>query len=258
MVVKSSCTLAYLICALSLSTAAVAQDAPLRNLTVEQETTAQIAAPRVVSLKALIAADRADATYAVGETVHLTLTANEEAFVTVIDIGPTGEVTQLFPNKYQTDNHVVANRPVEIASAGAKVVVGEPTGTELIKVVASSKPIAVIPESELQAAGAFRSVEGGVGTVVRDLQVVADAPPSTEAEIAFRNYALYTIGSRTPAASQALVIVPGQSAPTPAPATTPVAPAPAPVSTPAPVAMPSATPSAAPAAQPILPQPFRA
>src|SRR5579863_6777452 len=93
-----------------LSAAAAAQDAQLRDLTVEQAATAQLSAPRPGSLNVMVVADRGDATYAVGETVRLTLTANEDAFVTVLDIGPTGQVTQLFPNKYQTDNHVVANR----------------------------------------------------------------------------------------------------------------------------------------------------
>ena len=35
------------------------------------------------------------------ETVGLLLTTNEDAYVTVLDIGPTGRVTQLFPNPYQ-------------------------------------------------------------------------------------------------------------------------------------------------------------
>ena len=146
-----------------LSAAAAAQGVPLRNLTVEQAATAQLAAPRPGSLAATITADRADATYAVGETVHLTLTVNEDAFVTVLDIGPTGQVTQLFPNKYQSDNHVVAGRPVEIAApgTGARIVVGAPTGTELIKVIASSKQIAVIPELQLRAVGGFAASMAG-------------------------------------------------------------------------------------------------
>lgn len=221
----------YLITAslLVLSVAAAAQEQQLRDLTVEQATTAQLSAPHAGSLKATIAPDRADATYAIGESVRLTLTVNENAYVTVLDIGPSGLVTQLFPTKYQIDNHVLANRPVEIAggATGARIAVAGPTGTELIKVIASNKPITVVPESQLQGNGPFRSVDGGAKALTRDLQVVADAPAPADTKISFTNLALYTISSRAPAAPQAIVIIPDQPAPAPDAAPTaapPVAP----------------------------------
>src|SRR6201981_2166494 len=61
--------------------------------------------------------------------------ANEDAYVTVLDVGPTGRVTQLFPNPSQPDNHVLADSPVEIGGAsGARVTVTGPVGAELIEV----------------------------------------------------------------------------------------------------------------------------
>jgi hypothetical protein len=100
-----------------LATPAVAQDVQLKDLTVEQARVAQVGTQRPGSLRVSLAADRADWTYVVGETVGLLLTTNEDAYVTVLDIGPTGRVTQLFPNPYQPDNHVLANSPVEIGGA---------------------------------------------------------------------------------------------------------------------------------------------
>ncbi len=100
---------------------------------------------------------------------------NEDADVTVLDIGPTGRVTQLFPNPYQTDNHVLANGPLEIGGAsGARVTVTRPVGAELIKVIASKRPMVMISQSRLRRHGAFFTVDGGVPTVLRDLQVVSD------------------------------------------------------------------------------------
>ena len=87
-----------------LSYAAFAQEPALRDLSVEQTTAAQIVAPHPGALSTTVFADRADATYAVGETVKLTLNAAQDSYVTVLDIGPTGRVTQLFPNAYQADN----------------------------------------------------------------------------------------------------------------------------------------------------------
>jgi len=191
---------------------AMAQDAQLKDLTVEQANVAQAGIPRPGSLQVSLSADRADATYAIGDTVRLMLTANEDAFVTVLDVGPTGQVTQLFPNQYQTDNHVFANRPVEIGggNSGAKVMVAGPVGAELVKVIASSKPVTVISESQLQGRGAFRTIDGGAQTVVRDLQVTADQAAQNDTRIALLNVPLRTVNSRVNPAP-ALIIVPGQS-----------------------------------------------
>jgi hypothetical protein len=195
-----------------LATPVVAQDAQLRDLTIEQANVAQAGISRPGSLQVSLSADRVDATYAIGETVRLMLTANEDAYVTVLDVGPAGQVTQLFPNQYQTDNHVFANSAVEIGggNSGARVTAAGPVGAELVKVIASNKPVTVVSESQLQGRGVFRTVNGGVQTVLRDLQVTAD---QGDTRIALVNVPLRTIGSRGAAAST-LIIVPGQ---TPAP-----------------------------------------
>lgn len=197
----------------------------LRDLTVEQNTAAQAVSPRPSSLAVQISADRPDATYAIGETVRLTINSNEEAYVTVIDIGPTGQATQLFPNQYQPDNHVLPGRPVEIGGGvtGARIVAAGPAGAELIKVIASNKPLAVVSEAQLEGRSAFRSVTGGVKTVMRDLQVVADQAMQSDTKIVFSNFALHTVGKRLAAApgAQTLVVLPGQPSP-PAPTVLPV------------------------------------
>lgn len=182
----------------------LAEKTHLRDLTVEQSTAAHAGTPRPGSLQIAIAADRQDTTYAIGETVRLTLTSNEDAYVTVLDVGPTGQVTQLFPNQYQTDNRVLAHRGVEIGGAsGARITVTGPVGAELIKVVASSKPLTIVSEAQLaQGRGIFRSVEGGVRTVVKDLQVVAEQAAESDAKVVFSNFTLHTVGSRLPAAGQ--------------------------------------------------------
>lgn len=204
-----------LIGALSLLAAPALADNAQRDLSVEQTTVAQAPAPYPSSLQIQVTADRADATYAVGETVRLTVSTSEDAYVTVLDVGPTGQVVQLFPNMYQTDNHLVANRPVEIAPAGsgARVTVNGAVGAELIKVIASSKPVAVVSESQLQGRGAFRSVEGGASALLRDLQVVADQAAQGDTKVTLGNFTLRTVGSRLGQApsTPALVVVPGQA-----------------------------------------------
>jgi hypothetical protein len=198
-----------------VSYAALAQEPVLRDLTVEQTTAAQIVAPHPGALSTAILADRADATYAIGETIRMTLNASQDSYVTVVDIGPTGNVTQLFPNAYQTDNKLRAGQPVEIAgpNTGARITVGPPTGAELIKVITSNKPIAVVPEDQLQGAGPFRILDGGIKTLARDLSVASDSHTASDRYVALANFALYTIPSRAPAA--VTVVIPGQAAAAP-------------------------------------------
>jgi hypothetical protein len=186
-----------------------------RDLTIEQAGAAQIGSPagmpRPGSLQVSLAADRADATYAIGETVRLMLTANEDAYVTVLDIGPGGQVTQLFPNQYQPDNHLFAGAPVEIGggNSGARVTVAGPVGAELVKVIATSRPVTVVSESQLAGGGAYPTVNGGVQAVLRNLQVVADQATQGDTRIAWQNVPLRTIAGR---AAPALIVIPGQQA----------------------------------------------
>jgi hypothetical protein len=108
---------------------------------------------------------------------------------------------------------VFANRPVEIAGGytGAQILVSPPTGTELIKVITSNKPIAVVPATQFLpvAPGAppFRSIDGGVAAFTRDLQVVAGGPPP-DTLVAFNNFALYTVPYRVAPPPPAVVYAP--------------------------------------------------
>ena len=85
--------------AILVSSAAFADNLTVRDLSVEQAPVAAITSPHAGQLATTIVADRPDATYAIGETVRLTVTGNEDSYVTVLDVGPTGAVTELFPNK---------------------------------------------------------------------------------------------------------------------------------------------------------------
>jgi hypothetical protein len=197
-----------------------AQNMP-RDLSVQQTTAYGAGTSRPGSLKVSVGADRSDATYALGETARLFINSNEDAFVTVFSIGPTGQVHQLFPNSYQTDNRVQASRPVEIAggNSGARISISGPVGAELIKVVASNKPLVVIAENLLQGRDIFRAVEGGVQTLVRNLEIVGN---DADRKIDIENYTLRTIAARTADNVPAIVIIPGGQASPGAPVMLPV------------------------------------
>ena len=87
-------------------------------------------------------------------------------------------------------------------------------GTELIKVITSTRPISIVPEPQfLPGSGPFRSIDGGVRALTRDLQVVAGGPPPADALIAFNNFALYTVPYRAPPPPPQVVYAPPPPAP---------------------------------------------
>jgi hypothetical protein len=64
--------------------------------------------------------DRANATYALGEAVKLFVRTNEDAYVTALSIGPTGNVTQIFPNPFHPNNLVQAHHPWSLARSARR------------------------------------------------------------------------------------------------------------------------------------------
>lgn len=101
--------------------------------------------------------DQQDNTYTVGETLSLTVQANADAYVTVLNVGTNGQTTVLFPNRFQPDNRVTANRPFQVPSreSGSVLRVGGPGGTDVIKVIASNENVPVLGQIALQQAGAY-------------------------------------------------------------------------------------------------------
>ena len=201
--------------------AAHAQDAMPRDLSVEQSNAWSVGVSRPGSLRVSLHTDRADATYAIGETARVFIRSNEDAYVNVFSIGPSGQVNQLFPNPYYRDNRVSAHQPVELApnASGARIAVSGPIGSEVIKVVASNRPLAVIADNQFLGRDFFRAVDGGVQTLARNLEVMG--PAQGDSRIAIQNYTLKTVAFRpdalglgtvglNPVGLNPVVIIPGQ------------------------------------------------
>ncbi len=163
-----------------------------RTLSVEQTTIKDVTPPGASTpggadtLDIVAWVDRPDSTYARGERVRLFVQTSKDAYVTVLNVDPAGETTVLFPNQYQSDNLVRARRAVEVPDPNSRsqVVVSGPVGTELIKVVASTRPIPLFEARQLSEAGPFRTVRTQPGGTARSLTVAMTEPtaaPTTTA-----------------------------------------------------------------------------
>ena len=167
--------------------------------------------------------DHQSGVYAEGDRVRFLIRTDQDAYITVVTVGPSGKSLQLFPNDAQPQNMIRANTPLQIPAPNstAQIVVSPPFGTELIKVVATGAPAGLVPNSALSGMGAFRSIEGGVDELVRDLTIAAGGGAGNK--FAQQNLVLQTI-AKTPVASN--IVVPPQTPPAQvaqAPAAQPIA-----------------------------------
>ncbi|HVK91237.1 MAG TPA: DUF4384 domain-containing protein, partial [Mycoplana sp.] len=137
--------------------------------------------------------DRAEARYAIGEVVGMFIQSAEDAYVTVLNVSPSGSVIKLFPNKYQTESFVAAGKRVQVPdpASGARLQVSGPVGKEQIKVFYSSKPLTIFADLGSGGAGMFRSIDGGMEEVARSL----DEARSLGAKISSTTLTLTTVDS---------------------------------------------------------------
>ena len=105
----------------------------------------------------------------------ITVEVSEDAYVWVFDTGTSGKVHQVYPNRYESDNFVLADNPVAIPRQGAdyQFVVSHPKGAELLTVIASkdSAPLAQDLIDQETQAGPFLALRGDAASVAKDLSI---------------------------------------------------------------------------------------
>lgn len=80
--------------------------------------------------------------YALGETVRITFTLNRPAYVYIWDIMPNGNVQQIFPNQFESQNFFPAGtHTIPSPGRGYQFTVAPPLGTEWLQIMASTQPV---------------------------------------------------------------------------------------------------------------------
>ncbi|BBM86599.1 serine/threonine-protein kinase [Candidatus Uabimicrobium amorphum] len=77
--------------------------------------------------------------YPMGERINICFSSDKDCYLTLINIDPDGDITVLFPNKFQQDNHIVAHEVHKVGEKGFQFIVGEPHGNEVVKAIATTK-----------------------------------------------------------------------------------------------------------------------
>ena len=174
----------FFLAAALLTSSASAEPEGTKDLTIDQKYVAEFAVP-ASDLKVTTWVDHKDDTYRVGDTLKLFVKTNRDAFITVVDVGTSGKVVVLFPNKHASDNRIGADKVLEIPGPKAPydIRVGGPAGQELIKVIATTRPGAIIRADQLSELGPFQSYSGSAESFTKDLAIelkpnAPNAPPA--------------------------------------------------------------------------------
>ena len=119
--------------------------------------------------------------YMIGEKLTVNFKADRDCYVTLVDVGTSGNVYILFPNRFSSGNKVKANEVYSVPDKGDgyKITVNGPPGTEIVKAIATLKPISFIDTDFSGTRSIFKSVEKNVPTFTRDLSIEATETPSS-------------------------------------------------------------------------------
>lgn len=113
--------------------------------------------------------------YRIGEKMRMYVKANQDCYLTLVDVGTSGQTTVIFPNHYNPSNAIkggVTNvLPPE--SAGFEFEVGGPAGTERVRAIASKEPVVDLKDvvGSLSSERPFAAVEAP-GVLTRDIHAV--------------------------------------------------------------------------------------
>ncbi len=99
--------------------------------------------------------------YRIGEPIQVGVRVTRDAYVTLVDLGTSGQVTVLYPNRFYQNNFVRAGVDVLIPAtdAGFVLAVQGPKGFEQIRAIATEEPVSFAPSDFSNPNVAFRSLD---------------------------------------------------------------------------------------------------
>ncbi|MEW6347755.1 MAG: caspase family protein [Thermodesulfobacteriota bacterium] len=119
-----------------------------------------------------------------GDTVKVEFQADQDCYLTLMDVGTSGKITRLWPNKFSgPDSRVKGRQRYSFPGAQDKFVfrVSGPQGLERIVAVGANKRDLIIRESDFSGEGEFKSYDRGLkDLVVESSQRTDRLPPGTK------------------------------------------------------------------------------
>jgi hypothetical protein len=133
---------------------------------------------------------RVMATQRLGDRIALCISATEDCYAYLFDIGTTGKITLLFPNQFTLDNRLRAGVPrvVPAEHAPYDFVLSGAVGSEVVQLFGLDRPIDQIYDAE-PLPNAFEPIR--VPRLTRDIHIIAHtaAQPQERAKVAWSQIA---------------------------------------------------------------------
>lgn len=117
--------------------------------------------------------EKEDSNYKIGDTVTFYFKTNKDSHLTLINIGTSGKVHQIFPNKYQEDNFVRANEVYTVPSKDSnfRFVLQGPEGTDTVKAIATEEDVLLLSEQDSKNAEVFQEIGKTQSEIAKDIAV---------------------------------------------------------------------------------------
>ena len=142
--------------------------------------------------------------YQIGEKITFSVKAEENCYLTLLDINPQGEITVIYPNRFHRDNFIQAGVTYKVPRERDNFAldVRGPAGQERIKAIVTLNKVSLL---KLDLNKGFHSVQGGTTRGLRDIQAISkkiisfDDSEWAEAYtkiVIFEKGKTYTLGSR--------------------------------------------------------------
>ena len=147
-----------------------------------------------------------DRVYAKDELLRVTVTSSEDGYLYLLYRDAVGNVSVLFPNRFQKENFVRKNEPVTVPASGSnfQIRIDAPLGDELLKAVVSLKPLTYIDTTAFVSAAATPVNEGTAKSFSKSF--AKGTPDWAEHQVTIQ-----TVASRTPSGETAPSTGGGQS-----------------------------------------------
>ena len=115
----------------------------------------------------------APGSYRIGDKITLFFRSNHDCYLTLFNLGTSGSVTVLFPNRLFQDNFIRANQTYSIPGKGYsfEYILSGPIGVERIKAIASMDKVNLADLDFSQGDRIFHSAERSAAA--KDIQIVA-------------------------------------------------------------------------------------
>lgn len=117
--------------------------------------------------------DREDAKYQVGDEIMFFFKTNRDCRLTLFNVGTSGKVHVIFPNKHQEDNLVKAGTVYQIPSEEAQWVfkAQAPAGVDLVKAIATLEKVDLVAQTDTEPAGEVQEITKPQSQVAKDIAI---------------------------------------------------------------------------------------